>query len=299
MHRTDSNWMSAARRLLASGVLAPIPLCRPTSNGCCSAARHTQPCLRSGKRPLVVGYPAFATRPPSDSQLREWDQRFPNSNLGGVVRNDFIVVEADSPTAESEVLLLDPRLAASGPSRERRRGRGRAWVLSTAAGSLVRNRAHLGQSHAIDVRAPGGLLVVEPSLHVSGDAVQWVPGREPWTSEPLVLDGALAALVLPVHERATVRGPASVASIAPGPSARVMSMIRAHLDLRRLWDGEGRSRGDASASGYDFALARALLSRHVPVPEVVDAVMHRPGRHRDDADYAHRTVEAARRGGVR
>jgi hypothetical protein len=73
----------------------------------------------------------------------------------------------------------------------------------------------------------------------------------------------------------------------------VKSLIRARLGLRRFWNGEGKTVGDTSRSGYDYAFARELLRAKVRPTEVAAAVAARPEAHRNDAEYAWTTVRAA------
>lgn len=295
-------WFSEAMKLLTQDALAPLPLCRPTDPDKCSARWHDAPCPSAGKRPLVKGYQAFKDVPPSRECLAHWAAQLPALNLGGVVRTGYLVVEADSPDADTELLDIMPELATLAPCRAARPGRGRAWILATPGISTLGNRAALGVSKKIDVRGPGGLLVLPPSLHRTGHVVTWAPGRSITDLVPCAANSALLELVTP-KPRKTGRGPKlSCGNRRSTPSqsnqsveipAIVKHLISACLEFRRLWYGTGKQYGDTSRSGYDFAVACFLLDVNVPKQTVIQALRSRPGVKDRSHEYARMTVEAA------
>lgn len=296
-------WFAAAVRLLSSRTMVPIPACGPSRSGTqCSGPGHGPACTSAGKRPLIAGFNAYADAEPDRNEIQRWSVRFDDANLAGVVRSGFVVVEADSIEAEEEVLRLEPRLVFDAPCRERRAGRGRAWILSDPRGLFVERRqaSHRGNSRAIDAKGPGTYLIVPPSRHRTGHVVSWVPGREPWSCSTIPLSGALAQLFEPHNVAGRVRrsvrsgGPAAVGA---GVSTRVERLRQSSTRFALLWRGEGKRKGDLSASGYDFSVAEFLLRRRVAPEDVAAALRCRPGCHRTDDEYLLRTVQAAQRGG--
>lgn len=296
--------LAHARRLYESGLVS-IPLCRPiaASASRCSGAWHSaqataddgsirrQPCTNIGKRPLVRDFYSWAASDPGWPAIRDLLQRRAPCNLA-IVTGPIIVVETDSLAAESEVIALGGAVLNETPTRERRAGRGRAWLFSGEPG--VTNRAHLGHSQAIDVRATRGIFVVPPSVHVSGHRYRWLPGLAPWEVRPPTLPQKLRALVASSGPAPLIRTATAVSLVNTCLPATVKFRLAARPEFARLWRGEGKVRGDCSASGYDFAVARALVRDGLPDREILTALALRPGAHRKDIDYLARTVAQAR-----
>ena len=275
---------------LCDANLSPVLLCRAGERGTCSAPWH-RICTRAGKRPLVTGYSRYALAPPNIDDLVALTSRIWPVNVGIVTGNRVVVVEADSPEADAEILGLGA-VALKTPIRQARPGRGRAWLFRLPGDQLLANRAHLGNSGAIDVRAAGGVLVVPPSHHVTGHRYRWE--LPPWGHELAMIPAPLLALVRKVPiPRASRRSRSE--GLSPAVSSHVRSLLEAHLVLTRLWRGEDKQGADLSASGYDFSLALHLLRLRVPPGEVAAAVAARPGAHRHDIAYADLTVANAAR----
>lgn len=281
--------------LLHAWGLVGIPLCRPDGeSGVCSALWHERPCTRAGKRPLLSAYARFAESKPELEAVMFNIARHARCNLG-IVTGTVVVIEADSPDGEHEVEDLAGSALEHAPTRERRPGRGRAWLFTYD--EPLANRAHLGASGAIDVRAAGGILVVPPSVHVTGHEYEWVKGRAPWevAAPSLPLPQALKSLVAVSTTSATMPRIARESDASREIPARVRFLLRSNLGLTRLWSGEGKHDGDTSASGFDFAIARELLRLGIGSSEICAALVARPGAHRSDLSYAALTVENARR----
>ena len=295
----NGEFVVAALSLLGAGGLSPVPVCRPVNESkSCSAPWHPDPCDRCGKRPLVRGYRRFSSFAAPAEQLRDWASEFDALNLGAVIQEGFVMVEADSPDADRELIDLDPSLVNGGPCRERRPGRGRAYLLRTDL--PMASRAHLGESGAIDVRGPGGLWIVPPSVHETGHQLRWVARRAPWQTKPLVLKARLRELLAQTSEPRSPKiqrhgspEPSEFTGVGAHLSPRVQRLRRCSLRVKQLWEMRGKTRGDTSASGYDFALARALLQLGAIPGEVVGALMARRESHRQDLAYATLTARNA------
>ena len=286
-----------AAKLFTLGIPV-IPLCQALPGGGCTAAAHTVPCPDAGKRPLLAGYPAMAKQlPPWDHVLGFLKKFFP-CNLGIVVPVGLVVVEADSPVAEVEITTLAGGVAEFAPTRERRPGRGRGWLFRISAGVSLPPRTHLGASASIDVLAAGSIFVVPPSVHRTGHAYAWVPGRAPWEVVPPVLPPGLLKLVMEGARPASVNPSATVdcETFTPQVSSRVAFLLASRRKLARLWIGEGKDRGDTSRSGMDYSLAAELHAAGVSIQEIAEAIAARPDAHRSDGDYALKTaLKASRR----
>jgi hypothetical protein len=287
------------RRLLQAD-LPPLPLCKPTGHdGRCFAHWHGTPCERIGKRPLIKGYPELAINPMTQQELVNllwWG--FP-CNLGIVTGGSVVAIEADSLAGEQEIWQMMGHRLNSVPTRERRLGRGRAWLFQAPPNTSTSNRTGLGRSGRIDFRGSGGLLVVPPSIHYTGHQYTWVSGLSPWEISLPPLPEELIALC--IEEKPPQKTLAPRGENTPGVlcnarlSSQVGFLLSSRLELKQLWEGKGKSHGDQSRSGIDFSLAKELFRARVPKAEVLIAIAIRPGNHRRDLDYAHRTVEAALR----
>lgn len=275
--------LDAAERLRPFATLTP--LCRPTSRGACSAPWHPKPCPSAGKRQLWADY--FERRLKKDN-IRQLVDRDGPINLALITTASLLVVETDSPEGEDEVVSLAGLALDETPTRERRPGRGRAWLFRAPAAVTATNRAHLGDSRAIDVRGHRGIVVIPPSVHSSGHRVTWVRSRASWEVATATLPDALVRLVGGSIALCTPGG--GQASVVPAISDRVATILRAYPPVARLFDGEGKERGDETASGYDHALATELLLRRVATSEVVAVVLARPGVHRPDPAHGDRRV---------
>lgn len=283
-------------RALHSHGIAAVPLCAPTPGGACTASWHERPCAKAGKRPLVEGYPDFATLPPGEHLLRLLGKFYP-CNLGLVIPDWMVVAEADSPLAETEITELSGGATALAPCRERRQDRGRGWLFRKPALEPFKNQIHAGTSGAVDLLGPGTIFVVPPSVHQTGHVYSWANGRAPWDVEvPFIPTGLHALAAVPSGERPPDVTEAEIVGFTPGLSPRVKFLMSARKRVSQLWSGIGGTQPDQSRSGYDYGLARELAVAGVPVKDIAEAIAVRPGAKRADAEYCITTARAASRG---
>jgi hypothetical protein len=101
--------------------------------------------------------------------------------------------------------------------------------------------------------------------------------------------------------------PATAALRAIGPlmlSETLPSWFTDLLDqderVRSLWHGQGKTRGDTTASGYDFSLLQALVRRgHADPAELGTILALRPGANAKGPEYIARTIAIALQRGRR
>ena len=142
-------------------------------DGRCTCGRSV-----SGTRPAAsdVG-PSWKrfTRERADLDLvRRWFMEKPYANVGIVTGeiSAIVVLDADGEAGVTEL---------------ERRGYPTTWTARSGSGGLhlyLRHPGYLVGNRKIagigDLRGDGGLIVAPPSLHVSGERYEWLPGRSPW-----------------------------------------------------------------------------------------------------------------------
>jgi len=131
------------------------------------------------KRPLIQWENLQAERP-SESDVTEWFQRWPDANIGIVTGeiSNLIVLDVD-PKHGGDISLerLEHRFRPLSATVEAVTGGGGRHLYFAHPGGLTRNRAGLAQG--IDLRGDGGYIVAPPSIHPSGRPYEWVPGHGP------------------------------------------------------------------------------------------------------------------------
>jgi Bifunctional DNA primase/polymerase, N-terminal/Primase C terminal 1 (PriCT-1) len=114
-----------------------------------------------------------------ESRIRSWWERWPNANVGLALQN-LIAVDID-PRNGGDVDALPERL----PDTCYAKTGGGGWHYLYSALAEARVRAH--PTPGVDVKTGAGqYLVVEPSVHPSGEKYVWLDETEPWASKPAV-----------------------------------------------------------------------------------------------------------------
>jgi putative DNA primase/helicase len=112
-----------------------------------------------------------------EATIRKWFERWPNANLG-LVLEGLVVVDVD-PRNGGDVSTLPHPLPPTCNARTG--GGGEHYLYRERSGATY--PASLGAG--IDLkRGAGSYIVVEPSLHASGQHYCWLDGSEPWNQRP-------------------------------------------------------------------------------------------------------------------
>lgn len=145
--------------------------------GRCTCSRSD--CAAPGKHPRIR-WEIYQWRAPREDDLEAWLRRWPDSNLGVVTGaiSGLVVLDVDPRNGgDDELSALEHRHGALPPTPE----------VQTGGGGMHFYFAHpevpvattiIGRG--VDLKADGGLVVVPPSLHVSGQRYQWEPGADPY-----------------------------------------------------------------------------------------------------------------------
>ncbi len=122
------------------------------------------PLRPQGKAPLTRNGVKDAT---TDQQtISGWWRRYPEANIGMAIPDGYLVLDLDAEDALYRLKAEDRILPAT------------AWAR-TAQGyhfwfrKSGENRNRVGLLEKVDVRAPGGYVVVPPSIHPSGAVYRW------------------------------------------------------------------------------------------------------------------------------
>jgi putative DNA primase/helicase len=115
--------------------------------------------------PDINGWKRYQQHPPSELQVREWYERWPNLGcfiVTGLV-SDLVVVDLDNP-AMREIWEL------KAPTVQTPRG---LHLYFRHPHVPLRNKVKV-QGQAVDVRADGGCVAAPPTMHPSGVRYRWL-----------------------------------------------------------------------------------------------------------------------------
>lgn len=157
------------------------------SNNRCQCGREN--CPSAGKHPHSQLVPHGVHDASKDeSRMRDWFTRAPTANVGIATgeASGFIVLDVDPRNGGDTTLeqlqethgkLPDTAMAITGG--------GGYHYLFAYTGERVRS-----PGRGIDVKSSGGLIVVEPSMHLSGTAYSWEGSADPLEGQGIVLPPA-------------------------------------------------------------------------------------------------------------
>lgn len=154
-------------------------------NGVCSC-RKGKSCKHPGKHPRTKHGVKDATTDPE--KIKRWWTQNADSNVGIATGagSEIVVLDIDPRNNGSESLAkLVDRLGPFPPTVESLTGGGGGHLIFCHPGG------HVGNSQSaepgIDIKADGGLIVVPPSIHVSGGRYLWLSSFDPWSIRPAAL----------------------------------------------------------------------------------------------------------------
>ncbi len=130
------------------------------------------PLRERGKEPLVP-WAEFQKRKPTESEVKDWFERWPNANIGIVTGeiSGIDVIDFDSPEAFAEAQqnykVSDSPLAKTG----------RGYHLLCKHKTGTRNFQKKANLPGIDLRGDGGYVVASPSVHENGNSYHWCAGK--------------------------------------------------------------------------------------------------------------------------
>jgi len=140
-------------------------------------------CQTPGKHPVGKDWTSKATT--DETTIRKWFEKRPDYNVGIATgeASGIIVLDMDPRNGGNDSWR---QLMEKGPKRrptpqQVSGGDGRHYVFRHPGGYVTSGN---GVLPGIDVKADGGMFVVEPSRHASGGRYRWVDGRSLLTVKP-------------------------------------------------------------------------------------------------------------------
>jgi hypothetical protein len=223
-----------------------------------------------------------------------WWTRHPQANIGLATGHAFDVLDVDGPAGAQAIqeLAAAHGLQSSGPLVRTGGGGWHYYLAPTGLGN-----ASPARLEHVDWRGRGGYVVAPPSRHASGQAYQWVIGRD--------LNTQLAEVPAPLRarleHRAPQRSPGPVelpaTGVAPGDRyaraalaeelARVATAPRGHRN-QQLWE--------STRNLYNLVATGAL--DHREVDHELLAAAERCGLLEEEPRQTHRTLASGRQVGL-
>jgi hypothetical protein len=151
-----------------------VPVHTP-SNDSCSCGRL--PCPSAGKHPRIR-WQESTSHPTEPEQITEWWGRWPDANVGvvtGLVSGVSVIDIDPRNGGDRSLRSLEHRWGPMPVTPEVRTGGGGSHLWFGEHDQVSSGVVAPG----IDLKSEGGLIVVPPSMHVSGHRYLWRPGGAP------------------------------------------------------------------------------------------------------------------------
>lgn len=141
------------------------------------------PVQPGGKRPLVP-WIEYQSRRPTEDEIRQWWQQYPNANIGIVTGkiSGVVVIDLDLDKDGNENGAGIYEQAPTDLIVKTGRGGYHLYYRYPEDVDHIPNR--VGLLPGVDVRADGGYVVAPPSAHSSGRLYEWVRRGEPGKLPP-------------------------------------------------------------------------------------------------------------------
>ncbi len=159
-----------------------IPLHGIRQDGSCTCSRG-QACTSKGKHPIMSGWQELTTI--NKDTITTWWSKYPLANIGIPTgeKSDWLVLDIDTKyegDKSLEVLeMLYEDLPATITAITGSGGQHR--IFKYPKGIKVPNSVSF--QPGLDIRSEGGLIVVAPSIHISGKCYRWLEGYSPFDRE--------------------------------------------------------------------------------------------------------------------
>ncbi len=266
-------------------------------------------CETSGKHPRTPH--GFHDASTDEHLIRLWWSEWPNANVAIRTGDGSVVLDVDVDKGGDESLQeLERKYGQLPTTRQALTGSGgEHYWFRTPEGAPV--GCFNGFEYGLDVRGDGGYVVVEPSVHRTGNVYRWdgLAGfDEPVAELPIWLLNLLAARRDRNGDGAEPWKRIDIqVNRNPQLPPELLEFIQADADLSALWnvrreDFADHGTGRPNFSRYDLGLASHFLKAgltHQQVADILTAFRLKHGNPKGKAyrlDYIQRTIWAASRG---
>ncbi|MDP2354828.1 MAG: bifunctional DNA primase/polymerase [Beijerinckiaceae bacterium] len=140
------------------------------------------PIDHKAKGPKMRDWPTLATS--NEEIIRQWfSNSAGNIGLATGVKSGVFALDVDKKSGGPATLhaLIEEHGALPPTPTQRTGGGGAHYLFRLPSQGTVKNAANIAPG--IDVRGEGGVIVVSPSVHESGNPYLWLPGCAPWEME--------------------------------------------------------------------------------------------------------------------
>ena len=217
----NSSRLEMALRYASFGMHV-LPLHRPVEQGCSCGKED---CSSVGKHPKPKNGHHGATN--NVAKIVRWPH-WETSNIGIAVEpTGWVVIDID-PGHGGKLDDL-PLVAADLDTPTALTGGGGLHLIYRAPTGFKVSQSNKRLPSGIDVRSRG-YIVAPPSLHVSGNQYQWIPGKSPFELRPLPLTADLMEVLIKVGELA----PVTISHLQPIPTNERSVQDRKPGDKRSL-----------------------------------------------------------------
>jgi hypothetical protein len=165
---TSDELIQAALDYARQGI--PVFPCHTPINGVCDCAAQDR-CDSPGKHPWTRQGLLDATT--DELTIRRWWKERPIANIAGAVPEGYVVVDVDGEQGYRR--LVDDGKPV-GTTAAQTTGRGTHYVYRTRERVHSRNlipSSERGAHDGVDLKGPGGYIMLAPSLHPSGKVYEW------------------------------------------------------------------------------------------------------------------------------
>lgn len=276
-------------------------------NGTLRCACGKADCKDAGKHPRTAH--GFHDATTNQDQIRRWWFQWPNANTGLRTGDGLLVLDVDVDKGGDDSLEILERKYGKLPTRQALTGSGgqHRWFLLPDA---VKVSCSNNFDDGLDIRSDGGYVVVEPSIHKTGNIYRWdglLGFEEPVAAIPEWLFNILTAK----HDK-TCGGEAwrqIEIQVNPHPelAAELVDYIEADSELSALWNLRRSDLADAKTgrpnfSRYDMGLSAHFVKAgllHQQVADIITVFRLKHGNPKGKGsrlDYLKRTIWTAAQG---
>jgi len=191
------------------------------------------PCTSPGKA-VWHKWKALQKKPATESVIRGWFRKVPNSNVGILLGEASNVVRADvdSEAARTQLLAMNGGVEpVTWTFTTDTGGFGYLWAVEPGTPLKTTIHGQDGQHSELRFQANGAQTVMPPSIHPKGGVYRWVPGRGTGEVELATAPPWLLAELAPEKPKPPAGEPAGKGfrRRTPGPHGDVMTRAIAYL----------------------------------------------------------------------